>query len=90
METGAWDICEGRTNSGLGDTMNHEPFIVHNVSKNTDCTKENLFRLICPRRGLELGSMGPRAGVLPIEPPLLFTNFIYNDTLFGKILYNLI
>ena len=90
METGAWDICEGRTNSGLGHTMNREPFIVHNVSKNTACTKENLFMLICPRRGLELGLMGPRAGVLPIEPPLLVTNFIYNDKLFGKHFYNLI
>ena len=60
------------------------------MSKNTAYAKENLFILICSRQRFKIGSMGPRAGVLPIEPPLLVTNFIYNDKLFGKHFYNLI
>ena len=51
-------------------TAAHVPFIVDNISNNTAYIYEKLDYTNLPRAGLELGSLGSQASLLPIEPPL--------------------
>ena len=45
------------------------PFIIYDINDNMACNKENLFILIFPGRGFELGFYGLQASVLLVDPP---------------------
>ena len=50
--------------------LDHAPFVVHDVSVHSIPLRKFAHTNL-PKAGFELRSLGPQAGTLPTEPPLL-------------------